>query len=179
MEVLRVYHPARHPPNCTDIIAPASFAVFATHADTGAATDAEGAPFASAADVTCLVFDSLPAARTFCEARVERLPWVRFDVFEGGARVEAPVLSIVSRARAQRLESSPRALRARRWVAIALFIGAVPLIYYDATERGVLVLPTFLGVSMILAGLRVLFMNQAIQDVERQRRARLERHEGP
>jgi hypothetical protein len=177
MEVVRVYDPARRPPNSTDLITPTSFAVFAVHADTGAATDAEGAPFAAPSDVTCLVFESLAAARAFCEAQVERLPWVRFDVFEGGARVDAPILSIVSRARAQRLESSPRALRARRWVAIALFVGAVPLIYYDATERGVLVLPTFLGVSMILAGLRILFMNQAIRDVERTRRERLQRHE--
>lgn len=177
MQALRVYDPARQPPNCTDIIAPSSFAVFATHADTGAATDADGAPFASQAEVTCLVFDSLAAARGFCEARVDLVPWVRFDVFEGGARVDAPILSIVSRERTQRLESSPRTLRARRWVAIALFVAAAPLIYYDATQRGVLVLPTFLGVSMILAGLRILFMNQAIRDVERARRQRLERHE--
>lgn len=177
MEVLRVYDPARHPPNSTDIVAPTSFAVFATNADTGAATDADGRPFPAPAEVTCLVFDSLAAARRFCEARVELVPSVRFEVFEGGGRVDPPILSIVSRARAQRLDSSPRALRARRWAAIALFVGAVPLIYYDATERGVLVLPTFLGGSMILAGLRVLFMNQAIRDVERTRRARLERHE--
>ena len=52
------------------------------------------------------------------------------------------------------------------------------LIWYDfATSRGSLVLPSFLGVSMVVAGLRILFMNMALREAERTARARLERHE--
>ena len=43
--------------------------------------------------------------------------------------------------------------------------------------RQPLYLPSFLGVSMIVAGLRILFMNMAVREAERTRRARLERHE--
>ena len=57
---------------------------------------------------------------------------------------------------------------------------APALIWYDTSRRrgGSLVLPSFLGVSLVVAGLRILFMNMALREKpELQRLARLERHE--
>jgi hypothetical protein len=59
-----------------------------------------------------------------------------------------------------------------------MIAAAPPLIWYDfQTSRGSLVLPSFLAVSMVVAGLRLLFMNMAVREAERTRRARLEQHE--
>jgi len=52
------------------------------------------------------------------------------------------------------------------------------LIYYDyAASGGSMVLPTFLGLSMILSGLRLLFMNSGVRDAERRREKRLKQYE--
>ena len=91
---------------------------------------------------------------------MEAIPSVRFDVFDARGRGQPALLVIVSRARVERLDGSPRAMRVRVAVAIVLFAAAPPLMYYDWTRRGVLVLPTFLALSMILAAFRLLFMNE-------------------
>ena len=80
--------------------------------------------------------------------------------------------------RAAAIDGGARGLRLRQWAALLMIALAPVLIWYDfATSRGSLVLPSFLGVSMVVAGLRILFMNMAVREAERTRRARLERHE--
>jgi hypothetical protein len=176
--ILRLYDPDRRPTNWIDIVRPTQFVAFSSDIDTGGPTDADGRPFPSGAAATCLVFESIPEARRFCEARVAENPSVRFEVFDARGRVESPLLDIVSPSRAATLEGSVGAIRLRKWLAIAMIAAAPPLIWYDfQTSRGSLVLPSFLAVSMVVAGLRLLFMNMAVREAERTRRARLEQHE--
>jgi hypothetical protein len=178
MDVLRLFDAERRPPNWSDIVRPTQFVVFSSDADNGASIDAEGHPFPSTADATCLVFDSLAEARRFCDARVAEVPSVRFEIFDARGRVEEPLVVIVSPSRAASLESSSRSIRLRKWAAFALLAASGPLVWYDySTAGGSLVLPTFLGISLALAALRLLFMNMAIREAERARRERLERHE--
>jgi hypothetical protein len=178
MKPLRLYDSERHPPNWTDMVRPTDFVAFASDVDSGAAIDADGRPFPSTVLATCLVFDSLAEARRYCEGRVAEVASLRFEVFDARGRVDAPLLVLVHASRAATLEGNKRARVVRTWVAVALLAGAGPLVWYDyATARGSLVLPTFLGISMALAAVRLLFMSMTVQEVERARRERLGRYE--
>ncbi|MEO7271415.1 MAG: hypothetical protein ABIX28_01710 [Vicinamibacterales bacterium] len=178
MTALRLYDPDRRPPNYTDLIQPHQFVVFASEAETGSPVEADGRPFPSAEETTCLVFEALAEARSFCTDRVAEHESVRFEVFDGRGRIDEPLLLIVSPARASRLEGSRQMIRLRTRIAILLFVAGPPLIYYDyRVSGGSLVLPTFLGISMILAALRLLFMNRGVRDAEHRRQERLKEYE--
>jgi len=178
MNPLRLYDAARRPPNWIDLIEPHQLVAFASDADSGSPVDENGKPFPNPDDTTCLVFESLAEARRFCTDRVKRQASVQFEIFDARGRVDEPLVLIVSPARASGLEGSARMIRLRTWIALALFAAAPPLIYYDyAASGGSMVLPTFLGVSMILSGLRLLFMNSGVRDAERRRQSRLKQYE--
>jgi hypothetical protein len=178
MDVLRLYDSDRRPPNWTDVVRSTQFVAFSTDVDSGSPTDADGRPFPSTAVTTCLVFDSLAEARQFCEARVAERASVLFEIFDARGRVENPLVVIVSPSRAGSLEGSSRAVRLRKRIAIVLLAGAGPLVWYDYwTANGALILPAFLGISMALAALRLLFLNMAVREAERTRRDRLARYE--
>jgi hypothetical protein len=178
MNVLRLYDPARQPPNWTDLLRPTDFVAFSSDADSGGPVDANGRPFPSTALATCLVFESFAEARTHCEAKVAEIASLRFELFDARGRVDEPLLVIVHPSRAGTLEGNKRAGVLRIWAAVALFGAAGPLVWYDyATARGTLVLPTFLGISMALAAVRLLFMSLTVREVERARRERLRQHE--
>jgi len=178
MKPLRLYDPARRPPNWTDLIEPHQFVAFASESDSGSPVDEDGRPFPTPGETTCLVFDSLSEARRFCADRVTQHESVRFEIFDARGRVDEPLVLIVSPARASGLEGSGRMIRLRTWIAVALFAAGPPLIYYDySVSGGSMVLPTFLGVSMILSGLRLLFMNSGVRDAERRRQNRLKQYE--
>ena len=180
MDVLRLYDPDRRPPNWSDVIEATALVAFASDVDTGTPTDATGARFESAAAATCLVFGSLADARQYCETRVAEQPALRFDIFDARGRVEQPLLVIVHPARWAGAEGSSRAMFWRRCAAIALIGAAGPLAWYDYwASDGTLVLPTFLGISMAVAGVRLLFMNLVVRESDRARRERLERYERP
>ncbi len=180
MDVLRLYDPDRRPPNWSDVIDPAAYVAFASDVDTGTPTDASGARFESAAAGTCLVFESLARARQYCEERVAEQPALRFDIFDARGRVEEPLLVVVHPGRAATSEGSRRAMFWRRCAAFALIGAAGPLVWYDHwSSGGTLVLPTFLGISMAVAGVRLLFMNMIVRESDRARRERLDRHEQP
>lgn len=173
MEVLRLYDPERRPPDWTGIIRPGQFAAFSKDADTGGTVDAGGRPFASPSDVACLVFDGVDEALRFCEARVAEVPSLRFEIFDSNGRTNPPLMVIVHPSRAQTLTGNPRDMRLRKWLAILLLAGAFPLFWIDYRNRGALLLPTILGVNMIVIAGRLLHMNMSIREVERAREARL------
>jgi hypothetical protein len=178
MIALRLYDAQRRPPNWIDMIQPHQFVAFASDQESGSPVDAEGRAFASTDDVSCLVFESLAEARAFCEERAARHETVRYEIFDARGRVDEPLLLIVSPSRAGRLEGSHRMIQLRKRIAIGLFVGAPPLIYYDYhLSDGSLVLPTFLALSMILSGLRLLFMNSALRDAQRRQQERLRQYE--
>ena len=180
MDVLRLYDPDRRPSNWSDLIDATALVAFASDADTGTPTDTNGARFESPGDATCLVFDSLADARQYCETRVAEQPALRFDIFDARGRVEEPLLVIVHRGRSATPEGSSRAMFWRRCAAIALIGAAGPLAWYDHwASDGTLVLPTFLGISMAVAGVRLLFMNLVVRESDRARRERLGRYEPP
>jgi hypothetical protein len=177
---VRLYDPARRPADWTGVIRPGQFAVFAKIDTTGVPCDEEGSAFATAAAASCAIFDAIDEARAFCEAAVERHPRVRFDIFDGEGRTRPPLLTVVHPSRASALDTAPREMRRRGALAWALIGVGAPLIVYAYVEAGEhdIILPAVFGVYMILFGARLLWMNLALRETEREREARLARAAG-
>lgn len=111
MTVLRLYDPARTPTSWTEIIRPGQFVAFAKRIDTGAPCDERGQPFRTVVDTTALLFDGSAAGKGYCEAQVNCVPIVRFEIFDSAGRVNAPLYGIVHPAKVGQLEGNPRAVR--------------------------------------------------------------------
>lgn len=175
MQVLKLYDPSRRPANWTDLLTSGQFAALSKDLDLGVACDHEGRAFADVRATTCVVFDSLDEARRFCEGRVLERPSLQFDVFDSEGRAHPPLITIVSPARAESLDDSPRIRRRRTRIAYALIAAAIVLfaVQYWGDTEGVFVLPMFLGINLLVAAARLLLMNVGARDADRERNRRL------
>jgi hypothetical protein len=179
VEVVRIHDPQRRPGSWTEIIKAGQFAAFAKDAASGAPCDQHGRPFADPALATCMIFESLSDATAFCESAVATSVSLRFDVFDTAGRAQSPLLTFVHPSRAQSQEAHPRALARRRllaWVLIAAGILLIAYAYVKHAEREI-ILPAFVGINIVIAGGRLLWLNLGIRETERDRRARL-KHAG-
>jgi hypothetical protein len=178
---VKVYDPARQPRNWNELLARSQCAVFFKRIDSEAPLSPSGATVARFRDCTFLLFDSLEEARRVCEAKVRDYPFMRCEIFDWRGKAQPPLLTIVHPDIAQKDELSAQSVRRRKILAIFLFIAAVPLFVLDHRSGGFLVLPTFLGLTMILAGLRLLYWNtarrQRLKEEEQGVRAHLEREQ--
>lgn len=176
MRTIRVHDPQRQPANWTGLIRPGQFVAFARLLDGGGSCDAEGRPVASPSDTTCLFFDTMDEAASFCSERARLNPAVSFDIFDHEGRSNPPLLVVVDPSRASKLSGNRRTIRLYQCAAAALVAGALGLFWWDWTqERDFLVLPTVLGVNMLLAAGRLLQMSSANSAAERARQERLAR----
>jgi hypothetical protein len=177
VQVLKLYDPRRSPASWTEIIRPGQFVAFAKDADSELPCDAEGQPV-EVTEANCMVFDGFEEARRFCEERAGRFPHLCFEIFDDAGRTKPPLLVVVSPGREHALKGDPRSLRRRRLIAILLLLGALPLFWWDWRTSGTLIVPTLLGINMIVIAARLLHLNLTIREVERTRKERLERHLG-
>lgn len=172
--VLQLHDPARRPASWTEIVRRGQFVAFSRFVDGGGLCDAEGRVFPSESEVTCLLFEDFAEARRFCEARVQHCRSVAFDIFDSTGRVNPPLLVVVHPSRAAVLDGNPRQARIRKRSAAALAAGALPLFWYDYwSSGGLLILPTILGINMLLAAARLVQLTAAYADAERRRLERL------
>ena len=153
---VKVYDEARQPQNWNALLTPSQCAVFFKRIDSEAPLLPSGASVARFRDCTFLLFDSLEEARRLCEAKVRDYPHMRCEIFDWRGKAQPPLLTIVHPGVAEKGELSAGSVRKRKILAILLFIGALPLFLFDTRSEGVLVFPTFLAISMILAVLRIL-----------------------
>jgi hypothetical protein len=176
MQIVRVFDPNRHPANWTDIIRPGQLAAFSKDINTGASCDAAGAPIGSPDSLTCVIFDSLAEADAFCNESVQRAPNLRFDVFESAGRALPPLLTIVHPSRIATLDGNPRSASINKWGAIVLVAAAPILFWVDWWKYdGLLILPTILGINMLIIAARLIQLNGAHASAERARRERLQK----
>jgi hypothetical protein len=174
---LRLFDPNRHLSSWTEIIRPGQYAAFSKWRETGAPCDRGGQPFATVEDATCLLFDGLEAARTFCEEQVLRAPDVQFEIFDSSGRGDGPLLIIVHPSRAAALEGNARGIRIRAWSAAALLVVSTALFWYDYRhDQGMLVFPTMLGINLVVVAARLLQLNGSYAHAERVRRRRVSEH---
>ncbi len=174
MIYLRLYDHSRTPKSWTEILRPGQFVAFAKTIDTGAPCDAEGRPFATVEDATCLLFDGLGEAEAFCREQVNRATNVRFEIFDSAGRAEPALLVIVHPSRQRQLEGNSRGMRLRTQGAVALFIVAALSFWYDFQHGpGVQFFPTLLGINLVVVALRLLQLNGSYAHAERVRQRRL------
>ena len=85
-----------------------------------------------------------------------------------------PLLTIVHPSRVAALDGNPRGIRIRKRAAIALTLAALGLFWFDYwASGGMLILPTILGINMILIAARLIQLNASHAHAERERRERL------
>lgn len=180
MQTLRLYDPTRRSATWTDSLHPGQLVAFAKRIDSGVPCSPDGEPV-DADSATCAVFDALDEARDWCDASVQRVPSVRFDIFDHEGRAHSPLLTIVHPSHRESLEGSATDLRRRTRIAVALIAGGVPLMAFAYWTSGYRdpILPGFVGLNMVLIALRLFWMNQASREIDHTRRERLALHMPP
>ena len=173
---VKVYDEARQPQNWNELLTPSQCAVFFKRMDSEVPLSPSGASVARFRDCTFLLFDSLEEARRVCEAKVRDYPYMQCEIFDWRGKAQPPLLTIVHPAVAPKDELSAQSVRRRKILAILLFIGSLPLFWLDQRSGGVLVVPTFLALTMILAGLRILYWNTARRQHLKEQEQRVQAH---
>lgn len=174
MQTVRLYDAPRTPQSWMQIIQPTEFAAFARLTDSGAVCDADGVP-TSADEAVCIIFKTLPDAEAFCRERVLQIPALRFEIVDAAGPLRAPLFTIVHPSRTAALDGSGNKIRWSHYAAIA-FLGIGPvLIWFDwKFYDGIMVMPTILGINLLLIAIRLLIMNASHRLSERDRRRRVD-----
>jgi hypothetical protein len=172
---IKVYDDVRQPREWTALLKPSQCAVFFKRINSETPLLPNGS-VARFRDSTFLLFDSIEAARQLCEARVREYPHMCCEIFDCKGKARAPLLTIVHPSIAEKDELSAESVRTRKIAAIVLFIAAVPLFWLDQRSGGLLVLPTFLALTIIVIGLRLLHWNMARGEGLKAREQRMRSH---
>ena len=150
MQTLKLYDPTRKPAEWTGLVHSGQYAVF--HSDI--ATDVEKTPdgkyLGPGEDSVCFVFDSLPEAEAYCEAKVEAIPSLRCDIYDHNGKSGPPTFTYVNQAQ---LKAPSR----RAYWGWALIAASVPLFWIELHWHGTLIVPMIVGLNMIFAGLRLIY----------------------
>jgi hypothetical protein len=172
----KVYDKTRSPRDWMSLVGATQCAVFFKDVRTAAPLSHDGIAFDRMTDCTFLVFDRLDDARRFCEIQTKAHPWVCCEVFDWEGKAKPPLLVVVDPSVAEKDELSGSWVRWRTTIAIILFAGAIPLFLWDWKSDGSLILPTVVGINMIVAGLRLLYWNTARSERNREQAQRFEEH---
>lgn len=150
-----------------DLMRPSQYAAFLSDPETHAGMTADGRYTGGDVPGTCLIFDSLDEAVDYCRSRVTEAARLRCEVFDHEGKANPPVAVFLSPAFARALERAPR-----RQIRLGLILIALspPLFWLDARARWGLILPTFLGLQLVLAGLRLIQLGYATSAASRHSR---------
>jgi hypothetical protein len=115
MQPLKLYDPGRRPADWKDIIRPGQCAVFHSDLNTDVEKRSDGRFLAPGEESTCLVFDSLHEAETYCETKVAEIPSLRCDIYDHMGKGKPPALTYVNQAHLK----APRKHARWGWLLIA------------------------------------------------------------
>ena len=141
MKEVAIYDPQRTPSNWNELLTARQYAVFQHDTRTGLHLSPTGA-----LNETCLVFDTLDEARSYCAARVEQAPEVTCEIFDQTGRGKDPIDTYVhqSIALAQRSYFRSRFF----WAHIMTALGIIGLLI-DWRSDFVRMWPTILGLKFL------------------------------
>src|SRR5437879_6319507 len=97
MQELSLYDPDRNPRDWKDIIRPGQYAVFITDLHSDVEKKADGHFLTPGEESSCLLFDSLPEAEAYCEAKVEEIPNLRCDIYDHLGKGKPAALTYVNK----------------------------------------------------------------------------------
>jgi hypothetical protein len=170
---IRVYDPSRVPKNWNELLGPTECAVFFKDINSEVPLSPHGARLAYH-DSTFVLFDRLDHAIAFCEVAVQRYPKMCCEIYDSDGKGKPPLRTIVHPdAKDELSETTSRT----RWIiAIALFLFAGPLIWWDWRTGNGRIYPTIIGLNMILAAIRLMQWNAARGQRKLEERERMQEH---
>jgi hypothetical protein len=169
MQQVLLYDRTRVPPNWTQLIRSGQYAVFLSDIKSSAPVSRDGIPIRSASEYSCLLFDSLTDAESYCQQAVKNIRRLKCEVFDSAGRVNAPVAVFVNPEFAHKLDTEASARRLIRWGFVAIAI-SLPLFWYAwKNNAGVVWWPVFLGINAIFAGLRLIQWGHGLKEELRYR----------
>ena len=171
---IRLFDPERSPKDWTDVIRPDQCAVFLRHQESSIPLSISGRPFAEADAGTCIVFDRIDHAQSFCETKVREFPHLCCEIFDKEGRAHPPLLVITHPDRAHQEDAGPVWSRRRKWIAAALVAAAGGLLLFNL--RGENTLATLLAFNCIALAMRFLFWDFGVKHRVNNARVRLEAH---
>jgi len=145
MREVRMYDPARKPPNWMEMMSFGQYAVIHCDAVTGLTVDSRG-DLAPDSTATCLIFDRLRDAENYCQQKVEAFPALICEIYdrEGKAKPPLEIFASRSRQRAERSLWKGRLL----WGNILTLFGLLGL-WIDWRSDWVRMWPTILGLKCL------------------------------
>jgi hypothetical protein len=172
----KVYDDTRHPPEWTLLVDPTQCAVFLKEVKTANPLALDGSAVEHIRDCSFFLFDRLDDARRFCEAQVQRFPFMCCDVFDSDGKAKPPMLVIMHPDAAKKDELSPSSVKWRKNVAIASLVASAGLFASDWRSEFELTWPSILAVNLFLLGLRFLYWNTASSERRRTQARRVAEH---
>jgi hypothetical protein len=173
---IKVYDNTRQPRDWNALLTPSQCAVFFKRIDSQVPLSSDGTPLHRFRDCTFLLFDSLEDARRLCEAKVQQYPHMCCEIYDSKGKALPPILVVEHPSVTEKDELSAASVRKRRTIAVLLFLAALPLFWWDWRGGNALIVPTYLGFTMILSGLRVLYWNSARGEHAKNQKKRIEAH---
>jgi len=167
-EVL-LYDAKRRPASWMEIIQPGQYAVFHKDAHTEIETNSEGKYLPSGAPSTCLIFNSLPEVKSYCQARVQQFRNLRCEVYDSEGKAKPPLAILLNPEIAKTLEESPAGAKRKIVTGVALMVLSIPLFIWDWKGGWDLILPTLAGINMVFIGFRILLWGVGTLESARQR----------
>lgn len=163
MQEILLYDPERRPANWTDLLHQGQYAVFFSDLATDIEKNSAGRYLQPGEQSTCLIFDSLPEAEAYCEARVENLSRLRCDIYDHRGKSGPPLLTYVHQAQLK----TPR--KFVRWGFVLIAASAVS--FWIEWRRGSgLGLGLIIGINLVFAGLRLIYWGAGGPEKRRSRR---------
>jgi hypothetical protein len=172
----KVYDETRQPADWTSLVGRTQCAVFLKDVKTANPLAINGNEIAHLRDCRFLLFDHLEEARAFCEAQVQRYPFMCCDIFDAEGKAKPPLLVVRHSTAAQEDELSATWVKRRKVVAIASLVAAPALFIADWRSEYELLWPSLLAVNLLPLGLRLLYWNTASTERGRRQAKRLAEH---
>ena len=156
MQHIALYDPNRRPASWRQLIQADDYVVFLTDVDQAFELGIDGERLPAGVPSSCLLFGSLEEAECWCRAKVEETPALRCEIYDSKGKAKLPLRVVVNgRIAAGRSDSNQGGRRLIFWGVVSM-LGSVPLFVWDWKTEGTLLVPTFLGINLIVLGLRLL-----------------------
>jgi hypothetical protein len=173
---VRVVDESRTPRDWNLLLGPAECAVFCKRVGSETPLSADGEPFARFSDATFVLMANLDEARAFCEARVAEHPEICCEIYDQAGKAKPPLAIVLHPREAAKDEMSAASVRKRTALAVGLVLAAPLFFWWDHRAGGTLVMPTYVGITLLLIALRIWYWNFARKERSREEARRVEEY---
>jgi hypothetical protein len=145
----------RRPPNWNDHLIDGERAVFLSDARSDIELTIDGAPKPAQKPSACLVFESHDAAAAWCKQRVKETEHLKCEIYDHRGMAVPAIATFVNPKYAGRVPNRKTASRLTLAGCVCIVMSP-PLFWWDCRASGGLVIPTLLGFTLIVTGVRLI-----------------------